>query len=67
MPRTLLVTHATLLATMDDAGAEIADGGLYAEDNVIRQVGPTVELPSSADVLLDAREMVILPGLVNTG
>lgn len=73
MPRTLLLQHATLLATMDDAGgtgtaigAEIADGGLYVEENVIRQVGPTAELPASADVVLDAREMVILPGLVNT-
>jgi 8-oxoguanine deaminase len=64
--RTLLVQHATLLATMDDGGAEIADGGLYAEDNIIRQVGPTAALPATADVVLDARDRVILPGLVNT-
>jgi len=66
MPRTLLVTHATLLATMDDAGTEIVDGGLYAEGNVIQQVAPTTQLPASADEILDAREMVILPGLINT-
>ncbi|MFI5273133.1 MAG: 8-oxoguanine deaminase [Ktedonobacterales bacterium] len=62
----LLVTHATLLATMDAAGTRLADAGLYVEDNVIRQVGPTAALPTTADVVLDAREMVILPGLVNT-
>lgn len=62
----LLVTHATLLATMNDAGERIADGGLYCVDNVIQQVGPSDQLPESADVVLDARAMVLLPGLVNT-
>ena len=44
----------------------IPGGGLYAVDNVIAQVGPSEQLPQSADVVIDAREMVILPGLVNT-
>ena len=66
MPSSLLVKHATLLATMDDAGTEIAGGGLYVEDNVIRQVGRSDTLPATADIVLDAREMVILPGLINT-
>jgi 8-oxoguanine deaminase len=63
---TLLLRHATLLATMDDAGTRIPDGGLYVEDNVIRQVGPTATLPPSADEVIDARDMLVLPGLVNT-
>lgn len=63
---TLLVKNATLLATMDDAGTEWADGGLYVEDNVIRQVGPTDTLPPEADRVIDARDRIILPGLVNT-
>jgi 8-oxoguanine deaminase len=62
----LLVRHATLLVSMDDADSRWADGGLYVEDNVIRQVGPTDELPGQADRVIDARDMVILPGLVNT-
>src|SRR5919202_1882850 len=62
----LLVRHATLLVSMDDADSCWADGGLYVEDNVIRQVGPTDELPRQADCVIDARDMVILPGLVNT-
>src|SRR5256885_8790675 len=62
----LLVRHATLLVSMDDADSRWADGGLYVEDNVIRQVGPTDALPGQADRVIDARDMVILPGLVNT-
>jgi 8-oxoguanine deaminase len=63
---TLLIEHATLLATMDDAGTEWADGGLFARDNVIERVGPTDQLPKEADTIINAREMVVLPGLVNT-
>ncbi len=63
---TLLLKNATLLITMDDARRRIPDGGLYVEDNVIRQVGPTAELPPTADRVLDAQGMVVLPGLVNT-
>src|ERR687887_1656419 len=62
----LLVRHATLLVAMDDADSRWADGGLYVEDNVIQQVGPTTALPDRADCVIDARDMVILPGLVNT-
>ncbi|MEN9936482.1 MAG: hypothetical protein RLZZ387_3061 [Chloroflexota bacterium] len=63
---TLLVRDAALLATMDDADTRIAGGALYAEDGVIRQVGPAADLPQTADTVIDARGMVVLPGLVNT-
>ena len=63
---TLLLKHATLLATMDDADTRYDDGGLYAVDNVIQQVGPSAQLPASADTVIDARQMVVIPGLVNT-
>ncbi len=63
---TMLVRHATALITMDDHRTQWPDGGLYVEDNVIRQVGPTSELPLSADLVLDASSRIILPGLINT-
>ncbi|MGH2534807.1 MAG: 8-oxoguanine deaminase [Thermomicrobiales bacterium] len=63
---TLLIRNADLLATMDDAGTRIPDGAVYVEGNVIRQIGPTAELPDRADRVIDARGMVILPGLINT-
>ena len=63
---TLLLKHARLLMTMDDEHRRIPDGGLYVRDNVITQVGPMAELPAEADVVIDARGMVVLPGLINT-
>jgi cytosine/adenosine deaminase-related metal-dependent hydrolase len=62
---TLLIQHADLLATMDDADTRWEDGGLYIVDNVIQQVGPSGQLPQTADERIDARGMLILPGLVN--
>jgi 8-oxoguanine deaminase len=63
---TLLIQHAAMLATMDDADTRWEDGALYIVDNVIQQVGPSDQLPQTADELIDARGMAILPGLVNT-
>ncbi len=51
---------------MDDADTEIPNGGLFARDGFIEQVGPTDALPSEADEVIDASGMVIIPGLVNT-
>lgn len=51
---------------MDDDGAEIADGALFARDGWIEQVGPTSELPETADEVIDCRGTVLVPGLVNT-
>ncbi len=63
---TLLVRHAHILVTMDAQRRELPDGGLFARDGFIEQVGPTAELPSTADEILDLRGHVVLPGLVNT-
>ena len=63
---TLLLTHADLLVTMDAERRRVADGGLFIRDNAIVQAGPTAELPETADSVIDARGMIILPGLVNT-
>jgi cytosine/adenosine deaminase-related metal-dependent hydrolase len=63
---TLLIRDATLLVTMDDRRREIAGGGVFIRDHVIEAVGPSDELPASADTVIDARGQVVLPGLVNT-
>lgn len=52
-PKTLLVKNAALLVTMDGERREIRGGGLYIEDNLIKQVGPSDTLPQHADVILD--------------
>lgn len=63
---TLLLKHADVILTMDATRREIRDGALFVRDNVIVQVGATSELPATADRVIDARGMVVLPGLVNT-
>jgi len=63
---TLLLQHADVLVTMDPTRREIHDGALFIRDHVIEQVGTTNKLPTLADHIIDARGMVVLPGLVNT-
>ncbi len=63
---TLLLKNATMLVTMDDQRRQIPDGGLWIRDNVIERVGPSADLPATADQVIDAAGMVVLPGLVNT-
>ncbi len=63
---TLLLKHADLLVTMDAARQRIPDGGLFVRDNEIVQAGPTADLPETADTVIDAAGMIVLPGLVNT-
>lgn len=63
---TLLLRNATLVATMDDADTSVPNGSILIDDNVVRAVGPADALPTSADTVIDASEMILLPGLVNT-
>ncbi len=62
----LLIKNASLVATMDDASLEIPNAGIYAVDGFIEQVGPSADLPHSADEVIDLKGHVVLPGLVNT-
>lgn len=63
---TLLLKNARLLVSMDDADSVWPDGGIYVEDNVVRQIGPTAELPQVADTVIEASGMLVMPGMVNT-
>ena len=64
---TLLVKNVHTLATMDANRREIRDAALFVRDNVIEGVGTTLELPETADDVLDLQgRYVVLPGLVNT-
>ncbi|MCC2628010.1 MAG: 8-oxoguanine deaminase, partial [Thermomicrobiales bacterium] len=62
---TLLAKNADVLVTMDGERRELRDAGLFARDGVIEQVGPTSELPDSADTVLDLSGQILLPGLIN--
>jgi 8-oxoguanine deaminase len=63
---TLLVKNANVLATMDTSRREIENGGMYVENGFIQKVGKTDDLPEIADEVLDLKDHVVLPGLVNT-
>jgi len=64
--RTLLIRGATCVATMDDAGRELADASVLIRGNRIQAVGPAASLPTGADEVVDARGHLVVPGLVNT-
>ncbi|NTU66032.1 MAG: amidohydrolase family protein, partial [Chloroflexi bacterium] len=74
---TLLVRHIQNLITLNadrqqtrgERSRTIADGAIFVRDNLIEYVGPTADLPpdrSTADRVIDAREMIVRPGMVNT-
>jgi cytosine/adenosine deaminase-related metal-dependent hydrolase len=63
---TLLIHHARSLVTMDAQRREITDGAVFVRDHVIEAVGGSADLPQTADEVIDARDQVVIPGLVNT-
>ena len=63
---TLLVKNADLLVSMDDAEREWPGGGIFASDGVITHVGLGGDLPDTADEVIDASGMLVMPGMVNT-
>jgi 8-oxoguanine deaminase len=63
---TLLLQRADVVATFDDADTMHTNASIFVRDNVIEAVGPAATLPQTADVTIDARGMLLIPGLVNT-
>ena len=61
---TLLIKNIRTLVSCDDADAVYENVDLYAEDGVIRAIGPA--LPQTAERVIDASHMLCYPGLVNT-
>jgi 8-oxoguanine deaminase len=67
MMSTLLVKNIHTLVTLDAERREIRNGALLVQDNAIAQVGTTLELPQTADDVLDLQgRHIVLPGLINT-
>lgn len=67
---TLLIQHATIV-TMNDKREVLEDGAILIEGQRIKAVGKTAELvrghpqPVEASEVIEATDMVALPGLVN--
>ena len=68
--KTLLLKNALVLATMNDARREIADGTVLVRGPQIIAVGTTAEIVGAqrepVDEVIDLTGHVLLPGLVNT-
>ena len=62
---TLLLRGAERVATMDAGRRELTGAGLFARDGVIELVAEDALLPETADLVLDLRGQLLLPGLVN--
>ena len=63
---TLLIKNAQCIATMDDVGTELRDASIFIRDNLIEAIGKAVDLPQTADEVIDARGHLVIPGMVNT-
>jgi cytosine/adenosine deaminase-related metal-dependent hydrolase len=51
---------------MDASRRELTRAGLFIEDNRIVAVGPSAELPATADETIDLAGHIVIPGLINT-
>ena len=60
----LLIRNIKTLVSCDEQDTVYENVDLYAEDGVIRAIGPKLEKP--AEEVLDARHMLCYPGLINT-
>ncbi|MFM7026792.1 MAG: 8-oxoguanine deaminase [Limnohabitans sp.] len=66
---TLLIHHIHTLATQNDAQTELRDASVFIRDHLIEWAGPASDLPvhlQQADEVLDARRLLVVPGMVNT-
>ncbi len=61
-PKSMLAKNATVMVTMDSNRREIRDGGLYIEEGIIKQVGPTGSLPKTAEDVLDLKGCILCRG-----
>ncbi|WP_295374122.1 8-oxoguanine deaminase [uncultured Pseudacidovorax sp.] len=64
--KTLLIRHASCVATFDDARIELRDASVLVRGHRIEAIGPAADLPQQADEVIDARGHLVMPGLVNT-
>jgi 8-oxoguanine deaminase len=62
-----LVRNIHTLVTMNAAREELRNAAMLVRGGVIEQIGPAVDLPATADKVLDLKgRHLVMPGLVNT-
>lgn len=69
MDETLLISKIHTLVTMDDDRRELNNASLFIRGNRIEALGSATELEplaAQADVVMDGRNLLVLPGFINT-
>ncbi len=60
----LIITHA-LIVTADAAGTVLRDGAVAVRGGRITRIGPAAAVGAAAAEVIDARGMLLMPGLIN--
>jgi cytosine/adenosine deaminase-related metal-dependent hydrolase len=63
---TLLIHNAHTVATQNDAGDELRETSVLVRDGLIAAIGPASQMPHTADEVINARDHLLIPGMVNT-
>ena len=64
--KTLLIKNASHILTMDDKENELTNSSIFCRSGVIEWVGDYKNLKEKADHTIDAKDLIVIPGLVNT-
>src|SRR5690606_38254550 len=59
-----LLIRGAYVVSMERGVGDLADADVYVRDGVIAAVGPSLDAPNAE--VLDGRDMIVLPGLVDT-
>lgn len=63
---TLLVKNVNIVITNNSGLGDLRNAAIFVRDKVIEKIGEPDQLPESADEILDASQMAVLPGIINT-
>jgi 5-methylthioadenosine/S-adenosylhomocysteine deaminase len=61
-----LIIQNALVVAADAAGTVLRDGAVAVADGRIERLGPTAEIGADAAEVIDARGLLLMPGLINT-
>jgi cytosine/adenosine deaminase-related metal-dependent hydrolase len=62
----LLLKNIAVLVTMDDQRRELQDTNLLIKNGKVEAIGNLESLPPQADEVLDLKNHIVFPGLINT-
>ena len=63
---TLLIKNASFVATMDKNENELRNVSIFCENGVIKEVGDCKNIIKNVDKVIDANDLIVIPGLINT-